>query len=125
MTGVDERALAKQIEDMKDDPEAWGDASEPPGGRKSRSERRQRAAVVSVRFTAEELATAQAYADQRGLSLSGALRTVLLEAATPPPVATPRRWSWLKTSGGSASNATPRVRSTGVRFREPNQAVPA
>jgi hypothetical protein len=46
-----------------------------------RSERRQRAAVVSVRLSVDEVEAVQEYAADRGLSLSGALRTATLEAA--------------------------------------------
>lgn len=49
-----------------------------PGG----AEQRQRSAVVSVRLTAQELATAHAYAQVRGVSVSGAMRTTMLETAS-------------------------------------------
>ncbi len=93
MSNVDEQpSLADQIEAMKNDPDAWGEPVPNPSPR--RSERRQRATVVSVRLTAEELAKVQSYAERRHLSLSGALRTATLEAEeTASRVATHPRWT--------------------------------
>lgn len=68
---------------MKGDHEVWGDDDAPPEPRRRHgSEQRQRSAVVSVRLTAQELATAHAYAQVRGVSVSGAMRTTMLEAAS-------------------------------------------
>lgn len=78
MSNMDEPFLADQIEAMKDDPDAWGEPAPDPSPR--RSERRQRATVVSVRLTTEELAKVQSYAHRRHLSLSGALRAAALDA---------------------------------------------
>lgn len=100
MNSMDESQLAEQIESMKDDPAAWGAAEQ---DRPARSERRQRGTVVSVRLTLEELNVLQAYADQRGLSLSGTLRTTMLESAARAA----RRTSvpqWIRPS--SASNSS-------------------
>jgi hypothetical protein len=79
---VAEDELIKQIEAMRDDPDAWGE----PVKRKPKSERRQRGAMVSVRFTPEELATVQAHADQVGASVSGYIRNLALNAARQPVV---------------------------------------
>lgn len=92
MSNMDETSLANQIEAMKDDPDAWGEPAPDPSPR--RSERRQRATVVSVRLTAEELAKLQSYADCRHLSMSGALRTAALEAEEASSrVVTHPRWT--------------------------------
>lgn len=92
MNGMDESQLAAQIEGMKDDPDAWGEPEVEPA-RPARSERRQRGSVVSVRLTVDELARLQAYADRRDLSLSGALRTTMLEAAErAAKIITSARW---------------------------------
>jgi hypothetical protein len=80
MSGMDERALAAQIEAMRDDPAAWGEA-EPAPQKRTRSERRQRGVVVSVRLTEAELAQINEYASGLGLSVSGALRDAALAAA--------------------------------------------
>lgn len=83
MRVMDDRALAQQVEAMKDDPDAWGgpESTEAPG-RKRKSERRQRGAVVSVRLSAEELEALQRYADERGMALSSVLREYGLRAAS-------------------------------------------
>lgn len=81
INSMNEAELAAQIEGMKDDPDAWGEPDPAPGKSSRRSERRRRGAVVSVRLTVDELERVQAYAHNRGLSLSGALRTAALEAA--------------------------------------------
>src|SRR4029077_5925682 len=56
-----ERELAERIEAMRDDPDAWGDPVAEPE-RKRKSERRQRAAMVSVRFAPDELTSVQEHA---------------------------------------------------------------
>jgi hypothetical protein len=87
MENMTERELAAQIETMRDDPEAWEEAEpEPEPARKPKSERRQRGALVSVRFTPDELAVVQAHAAEAGTSVSGYLRDVALEIARRPAV---------------------------------------
>jgi hypothetical protein len=54
---------------------------------KPKSERRQRHALVSVRFTPDELATVQASAAKAAAPVSGYIRSLALQAA--PPVAAP------------------------------------
>lgn len=93
-----ERELAEQIEAMRDDAEAWGDPV-PESGRKRKSERRQRGAMVSVRLSPEELAVVQAHAADAGTSVSGYLRNLALAAARRPIVSA----SWV---GGEAVNAS-------------------
>jgi predicted DNA binding CopG/RHH family protein len=90
MNSVDEHTLASQVEAMKDDTAAWGDP-EPKPQRPRKSEQRQRGAMVSVRFTEDELVAVQAHAAQRGLSVSGYLRSVALDGAGRPGVST--RWT--------------------------------
>ena len=91
MKTMGERTVA-EIEAEMNDPDAWGQPEDAPAPR-PRSERRQRAAVVSVRLTEAELAAVQEYATARGLSLSGALRAAALEAAAVHTrVVYPERW---------------------------------
>lgn len=80
-----DRELAAQIEAMRDDPKAWGEP-EPEPSRKRKSERRQRGALVSVRFTPEELALVQTHAAEAGTSVSGYLRDIALADARYPVV---------------------------------------
>lgn len=82
---MEERELAEQIEAMRDDPEAWGSPAAEPE-RKRKSERRQRGAMVSVRFSPEELASVQEHAADAGTSVSGYLRNLALSAARRPIV---------------------------------------
>jgi predicted DNA binding CopG/RHH family protein len=80
-----ERELAEQIEAMRDDAEAWGEPVAEPA-RKRKSERRQRGAMVSVRFSPEELASVQEHAAEAGMPVSGYLRNLALAAARQPIV---------------------------------------
>src|SRR6266487_533022 len=80
-----EHEFAEQIEAMRDDAEAWGEPSPEPE-RKRKSERRQRGAMVSVRFSPDELASVQAHAVEAGTSVSGYLRNPALAAARQPIV---------------------------------------
>jgi hypothetical protein len=82
---MDDRKLAKQIEAMRDDEDAWGGPSPEPE-RKRKSERRQRGALVSVRFSPDELASVQAHAAEAGNSVSGYIRNLALAAAQQPIV---------------------------------------
>lgn len=82
---MDERPLHEQVEALKDDPEAWGEAVPAPD-RKSKSETRQRSAVVSARFSPKELEQLQSYAEREGSTLSAVLRKRALEAACRPTV---------------------------------------
>jgi hypothetical protein len=82
---VKEHELAEQIEAMRDDTEAWGDPVPEPE-LKRKSERRQRGAMVSVRFTPDELASVQAHAVEAGTSVSGYLRNLALATASQPIV---------------------------------------
>jgi hypothetical protein len=103
MSNVNKSSLADQVEAMKDDPNAWGEPV--PGPPSRRSERRQRATVVSVRLTAEELAKVQSYADRRQLSLSGALRTAALEAEEASSrVVTHPRWTASQSSNSNGGD---------------------
>ena len=95
---MEDRELAKQIEAMRDDAHAWGEPSQEPK-RKRKSERRQRGALVSVRFSPDELASVQAHASTAGNSVSGYLRSLALTAAQQPIVT----MTW---NGATTTNAT-------------------
>lgn len=82
---VEEPELVQQIEAMRDDPEAWGEPTRKLQG-KPKSERRQRGAMVSVRFSPDELASVQAHAVEAHTSVSGYLRNLALNAARQPIV---------------------------------------
>jgi predicted DNA binding CopG/RHH family protein len=72
----DEAELADELEKAMADPSEWGEPireSRPP-----RSEKRQRAAMISIRLTADELSAVQAQATARGLSVSGYVRDAAL-----------------------------------------------
>ena len=85
IVNMSERELAEQIEALRDDHDAWGDPVEPPE-RKRKSERRQRGAMVSVRFSPDELASVQKHAAEAGESVSGYLRNLALTTARRPVV---------------------------------------
>ena len=85
MKVVTEDEHVEQVEAMRDDAEAWGDPV-PEDGRKRKSERRQRGAMVSVRFSAEELTTVQAHAADVGATVSGYIRDLALADARQPIV---------------------------------------
>lgn len=54
--------------------------------RKPKSERRQRSAMVSVRFSPEEIAAVEARATEAGVPVSGFIRDLAIEPAkTAPP----------------------------------------
>jgi predicted DNA binding CopG/RHH family protein len=95
---MSEGELAKQIEAMRDDAEAWGEPVAEPE-RKRKSERRQRGAMVSVRFSPDELAAVQEHAADVGMPVSGYLRDLALKAASQPIVI----MGW---SGAAAINAS-------------------
>lgn len=103
MVPMTEQELAAEIEAQRDVPEAWG---EPEPERKRKSERRQRGALVSVRFTPDELAVVQAHAARAGTSVSGYVRDIALAAARQPTVT----GAWV--SAGAAIN----VSATQERF---------
>ena len=81
---VTERELAQQIEAMRDDPDAWGEPAAKETKSRRKSERRQRGAMVSVRFAPDELAIVQMHAEHAGTSVSGYLRGLALSAAKQP-----------------------------------------
>lgn len=110
---MEEHKLAEQVEAMRDDAEAWGDPVPEPG-RKRKSERRQRGAMVSVRFSPEELASVQAHAAEAGATVSGYLRDLALAAAKQPVVIV----TW---AGGVSTNSS----ATDQRFLVRSEKVPA
>lgn len=85
IASMKEHELAEQIETMRDDPSAWGEPVAEPA-RRRKSERRQRGAMVSVRFSPDELAIVQAHAVEAGMPVSGYLRSLALETARQPKV---------------------------------------
>jgi hypothetical protein len=99
--------LVARIEAARDDPEAWGDPT-PNVKRKPKSERRQRGAMVSVRFSPAELAAVQTQADNAGASVSGYIRSLALAAARQPVV----NVSWI---GGMTVNSPGTSESLVVR----------
>ncbi len=98
---MEERELAEQIEAMCDDAEAWGEPVAEPE-RKRKSERRQRGAMVSVRFSPDELAAVQEHAAGAGMSVSGYLRNLALAAARQPIVIV--GWVGATTTNASATD---------------------
>ena len=100
-----ERELAEHIEAMRGDAEAWGEPVAEPE-RKRKSERRQRAAMVSVRFSPDELASVQEHAAEAGMSLSGYLRNLALAAARQPIVIVA---AWVGTTTINASATDERL----------------
>jgi hypothetical protein len=102
IAGMKEHELAEQIEAMRDDPDAWGEPVAKPE-RKQKSERRQRGAMVSVRFSPDELAVVQAHAAEADMSVSGYLRNLALETAGQPVVsAAVVTWASITTINASA-----------------------
>ena len=76
-TRSDDAKLAAQLESSDGRPNRVGDAI--PDTRSGRSEKRQRAAMISIRLTAQELETVQARAANRGLSVSQYVRELALQ----------------------------------------------
>jgi predicted DNA binding CopG/RHH family protein len=64
--------LRDEVEAAMDDPNQWADEPLPVPAR--RSEKRQRAAMISIRLSSEELEAVQAEASARGLSVSRYVR---------------------------------------------------
>jgi len=69
--------LRDEVEAAMDDPDQWADEPLPVPAR--RSEKRQRAAMISIRLSSEELETVQAEAAARGLTVSRYVRDRALE----------------------------------------------
>lgn len=105
-----DKELAEQIEAMRDDSDAWGEPSPEPE-RKRKSERRQRGAMVSVRFSPDELASVQAQATDVGMSVSGYLRSLALAASRQPIMC----MTWLGATTINASTTDERVLLREVR----------
>jgi len=77
--------LAAELGAAMADPSEWGDAI--PDPRSGRSEKRQRAAMISIRLNAEELRTVQDRAADRGLSVSQYVRDLVLQPTRQPSTA--------------------------------------
>lgn len=102
------RSVEEVERDLNDD-DAWGEPVRTP-----KSNKRQRDAVVSVRFTPSELSAVQGLASERNAYISTLLRELALQAATVvQPISTlrfggtPIQNSALPT----AQSAAPEVRS--------------
>jgi hypothetical protein len=110
---VAEEELGTQIEAMRDDTQAWGDPVREPRSRR-KSERRQRGAMVSVRFSPDELELVQAQAAGVGASVSGYLRNLALTAAQQPVVT----MTWVGIAAANLPRTEERllVRSGPLRF---------
>ncbi len=108
-----EAELAAEIESMRDDEEAWGDSVQGPKP-KPKSERRQRGAMVSVRFSASELEEVQAHAVEAGTSVSGYLRNLALATAQQPVVT--MTWAGTATQNLPATQERILVRSSPSQF---------
>jgi predicted DNA binding CopG/RHH family protein len=72
--------LRDEVEAAMDDPHQWADEPLPVPPR--RSEKRQRAAMISIRLSSKELETVQAAAAARGLTVSRYVRDRALEPAS-------------------------------------------
>jgi predicted DNA binding CopG/RHH family protein len=72
---MDEKELAAQLQNTKDDPSEWGDEEPDAGAVKPK----RLTAMVSIRLAQQELEQVQARARQRGLSVSAYLREVALQ----------------------------------------------
>src|SRR5579875_135776 len=75
----DESELADEHEKAMADPSEWGEPIRE--SRHLRSEKRHRAAMISIRLTAEELTAVQTEATARGLSVSAYVRDAALRPA--------------------------------------------
>jgi hypothetical protein len=75
---------AKYYQEHKDDEEEWGDAEPAP----KRSESRRLGAMVSVRFSADEVEQLREAAGAEGRSLSGYVRNAALNLSSVPTIST-------------------------------------
>jgi hypothetical protein len=73
---------ATYYQEHKDDEEEWGDAVPAP----KRSESRRLGAMVSVRFSSEEVDQLRRAADLEGRSLSGYVRNAALNLSSVPTI---------------------------------------
>jgi len=77
----DDAQLADELEKAMNDPTEWGEPIDED--RPRRSEKRQRAAMISIRLTADELSAVQEAATARGLSVSRYVRESALRPVQP------------------------------------------
>jgi uncharacterized protein (DUF1778 family) len=80
-TDQDYAQLADELEQAMNDPTEWGEPIDED--RPRRSEKRQRAAMISIRLTADELGVVQEAAAARGLSVGRYVRESALRPALP------------------------------------------
>jgi predicted DNA binding CopG/RHH family protein len=110
----DDAQLAAELEQAMNDASEWGEPIDE--GRTQRSEKRQRAAMISIRLTPAELSAVQEAATALGLSVSRYVRESALRTAAPLKIANPLglmlNSSTLEnraTSMGALASSTPTV----------------
>jgi hypothetical protein len=79
---MDEKQLAAELQDTKDDADEWGDAA-PATSAGNASTKRRLAAMVSVRLSPAELEQIQKHAESRGESVSSYLRGLAIRDTSP------------------------------------------
>jgi hypothetical protein len=77
--------LIERLEAMRNEPDAWGEPEPATKAVRRKSEQRQRALVISVRFSPSELAAVQERAHMRGQSVSTFLRSTALSQHVSEP----------------------------------------
>jgi predicted DNA binding CopG/RHH family protein len=105
----DEAELADELEEAMADPNEWGEPIRE--SRPLRSEKRQRAAMISIRLTAEELSAVQAQATARGLSVSGYVRDAALRPVQQSSPVTMAQWSPVNTAADTQNPVIVRAES--------------
>lgn len=87
MTGdsVNERELAAELQETKDDAEEWDDALASDAADEEKRPKRRLAAMVSIRLTPAELEIVQSNAARHGETVSSYLRRLALEDARVTP----------------------------------------
>jgi predicted DNA binding CopG/RHH family protein len=97
----DDAQLADELEKAMNDPTEWGEPIDE--GRPRRSEKRQRAAMISIRLSPEELSAVQEEATARGVSVSRYVRECALRPSRPKIASS---LGFLLASGTSTDRAT-------------------
>ncbi len=118
----DDTELAEELERAMADPSEWGEPIRE--SRSPRTEKRQRAAMISIRLTAEELSAVQAEATARGVSVSRYVRDAALRPAQQPLPVTATRGLPANMAAGTQnpvivsaqSLATPDEKSVGTTY---------
>lgn len=84
--------LIERLEAVRNEPDAWGEPEPATKAVRRKSEQRQRALVISVRFSPSELAAVQVRAHMRGQSVSTFLRSTALSQHVSEPQPQPREF---------------------------------